>query len=166
MARKARLTGLSPRENREVPPLRHDWVHRLKRDMPELTVILNGGVASAAEVSSHLEHVDGVMLGRAAYQNPWVLRQCERSLAGSCRTHERSDVVDAMTRYLRSEIGRGVPAKHISRHMLGLFQGVPGAKSWRRYLTEHAHAEPSDGNLLLRALSEMRKLRNLRSAAA
>jgi tRNA-dihydrouridine synthase A len=165
-ARKAWLDGLSPKQNRDIPELRYDWVYRLKREMPHLQVILNGGVKTASEVMQHLEHVDGVMLGRAAYQNPWVLSECEQALAGSVRVKDRASAVQEMTRYARAQMAQGVPLKHISRHMLGLYQGLPGARYWRRYISEHAHLDGFDEGLFVNAMAYMRSAPNHQRTAA
>jgi tRNA-dihydrouridine synthase A len=155
-ARKAWLDGLSPKENRDIPELRYDWVYRLKRDMPHLRIILNGGVNTVAEVMRHLEHVDGVMLGRAAYQNPWVLRECELALTGSACMPDRDSTVREMTRYAHAQLAQGVPLKHISRHMLGLYQALPGARYWRRHISEHAHLDDIGERLFIEAMAQMR----------
>ncbi len=160
-ARKAWLSGLSPKQNRELPELRHDWVYRLKRQRPELEIILNGGVMSAVDMRDHLEQLDGVMLGRAAYQTPWALAECERLLAGRCPLDaerdlaRRDEVIAHMTHYLESQASLGVPVKHISRHLLGLFQGLPGARLWRRYISENAHLDAANTQLLLQARANM-----------
>jgi tRNA-dihydrouridine synthase A len=156
-ARKAWLSGLSPKENREVPELRYDWVYRLKREQPGLSIILNGGIVSAAGARRHLEQLDGVMLGRAAYQSPWVLATLQAEWFGVGGADSREDAVRLMAAYAAGQARAGVPVKHISRHMLGLFQGLPGARRWRRYLAENAHLEAADANVLLRALEEMRE---------
>jgi tRNA-dihydrouridine synthase A len=156
-ARKAWLSGLSPKQNREVPDLMYDRVYRLKQERPELEIILNGGIATQSDVETHLERLDGVMLGRAAYQTPWVLRQITKSLQGidSSSTindeKERDEVIDSMTAYLTRQAELDVPVKHISRHVLGLFQGLPGARRWRRFISENAHLDPSNTRLLLQA---------------
>jgi tRNA-dihydrouridine synthase A len=155
-ARKAWLSGLSPKENREVPELRYGWVYRLKREYPDLTVVLNGGITSIAEVQAHLGRLDGVMLGRAAYHNPWILAELQAGLFDSCGVASREAAVRAMTRYLSFQVSRGVPVKHVTRHLLGLFQGQPGARRWRRYISQHAHLEPDNEHLLLEALAHMR----------
>jgi len=165
-ARKAWLSGLSPRENRHIPALHYDWVYRLKREMPQLTIVLNGGVTTVAEVLAHLERVDGVMLGRAAYHNPWMLSECQRALCGAAGMPDRASAVRAMTDYAAAQIGRGVPVKHISRHLLGLFLGVPGARQWRRFIAENAHLDDSDACLFIKAMEQMRKLPGQQSAAA
>ncbi len=152
-ARQALLSGLSPKENREVPPLHHDWVHRLKAELPHLTVVINGGIDSTAAVRSHLDHVDGVMLGRAAYQNPWLLAECQEALFGSGQPVSPEAVVGQLSAYLERHAGAGHPVKHVTRHLMGLFQGRPGARAWRRYLSEHAHIDDSDTTILNRALA-------------
>jgi tRNA-dihydrouridine synthase A len=157
-ARKAWLTGLSPKENRDVPELRHDWVYRLKQERPDLVIVLNGGVRSVTDASSHLEMLDGVMLGRAAYRTPWVLAECQHQLFGGADTADRESVIEAMTEYIRRQVSLGVPVKNISRHMLGLFQGLPGAKQWRRFISEHAHLDAGNDRLLLQALEAMRAI--------
>lgn len=154
-ARKAWLSGLSPKENRDVPELRYEWVYRLKQEYPHLTIILNGGVTSAAEAVAHLQHIDGVMMGRAAYHNPWVLSECAQTLTASPGVPDRTAAVRAMSNYAAVQIALGVPVKHISRHLLGLFQGLPGARAWRRYIAEHAHLDDRNGRLFLQALDRM-----------
>ncbi|WP_034911454.1 tRNA dihydrouridine(20/20a) synthase DusA [Erwinia sp. 9145] len=139
-ARKAWLSGLSPKENREIPPLDYARVYQLKRDFPHLTISINGGVKSLEEARTHLQHVDGVMMGREAYQNPGILAQVDRELFGSSQPAVDSvAVVRAMYPYIERELANGTYLGHITRHMLGLFQGIPGARQWRRYLSENAH---------------------------
>jgi tRNA-dihydrouridine synthase A len=139
-ARKAWLTGLSPKENREIPPLRYDLVYRLKEERPDLAVVLNGGVTSLEAADRHLGHVDGVMLGRAAYQNPFLLAEADRRYFGSRQAPpDRHAVAEAMAGYLEAELAAGTPLAAMTRHMLGLFQGMPGARAWRRCLSEQAH---------------------------
>lgn len=139
-ARKAWLQGLSPKENREIPPLNYPWVYRLKQEFPELTIVLNGGVNSLAECESHLEHVDGAMIGREAYQNPWMLAQADATLFGAPRLREtRESVAQAFLPYVRDRLAEGTPLNHMTRHILGLFQGVPGARKFRRHLSENAY---------------------------
>jgi tRNA-dihydrouridine synthase A len=155
-ARKAWLSGLSPKENREIPELRYEWVYRLKQENPGLSVVLNGGIGSVAEAERHLRALDGVMLGRAAYHDPWLLAELQSRLFARPGPTSREDAVAALTDYLRAQVGRGVPVKHVCRHALGLFQGQPGARNWRRYLSQHAHLEPDNGELLLQALAQLR----------
>ncbi len=155
-ARKAVLSGLSPKQNRLVPPLHHDWVYRLKQEMPDLEVIINGGIDSVATAQSHLQHTDGVMLGRAAYQSPWVLAECEQAFAGGQAPPDRMAVVSEIGKYLETQARAGVPVKRITRHVLGLFQGRPGARAWRRYLSENAHLDDGNVNILADALEAAR----------
>lgn len=136
-ARKAWLRGLSPKENREIPPLRYDLVYQLKREFPGLEVILNGGIHTLDEAETHLQHVDGVMLGRAAYQNPWLLADVDRRLFGTPNpVARREEAVHAMLPVVALELAAGMPLRSITRHMLGLWQGLPGARGWRRALSE------------------------------
>lgn len=138
-ARKAWLEGLSPRENREVPPLHYDLVYRLKAERPDLHVTINGGIESLAETAEHLAHVDGVMLGRAAYQNPYVLAEVDsRFFDPEAAVRSRHDVIDAFAGYVEREFAEGTPLIAMTRHILGLFNGLPGARAWRRYLSENA----------------------------
>lgn len=140
-ARKAVLAGLSPKENRSVPVLNYDRVYRLKRDHPHLTVVLNGGITTVEQAAGHLEHVDGVMIGREAYQNPWFLVELEDALGGgeSPVARDRQQVVLQMLPYINEQLAAGSELKHITRHMLGLFSGCAGARLWRRHLSENAH---------------------------
>ena len=154
-ARKAILAGLSPKQNREVPPLHHDWVYRLKQEMPALEVIINGGIDSVESTQAQLEHVDGVMLGRAAYQQPWVLAECQRVLFEPHTPVDRDEVVEKMTDYIDRQIHKGTAVKHVSRHVMGLFQGLPGARAWRRYLSENAWRDDNNTELLKQALEAM-----------
>ena len=155
-ARKAVLAGLSPKQNREVPPLHHDWVYRLKQEMPELEIVINGGIDSLETVQTHLQQVDGVMLGRAAYHTPWVLAECQAELFGQHLNVDRNDIIVQMTEYIERQVSEGVAVKHISRHVLGLFQGIPGAKVWRRYLSENAWRDDKNAGLLLQAQAAMK----------
>ena len=154
-ARKAWLSGLSPKENREVPELRYDWVYRLKREHPELTVVINGGIRSVEEAERQLETLDGVMLGRAAYQTPWLLAELQQSLFGQPGVESCEEAVEHMTGYIQGQAKRGVPVNKTSRHMLGLFQGRPGARRWRQYISQNAHLDPANDQLLLEALDHM-----------
>lgn len=142
-ARNAWLKGLSPKENREVPPLRYATVYQLKRDFPALEIVINGGITSGPEIAAHLEHVDGVMLGRAAYHHPWLL---------ATPGLRRADVVHAMHAYAVRQTGSGTPLRHITRHLLGLYHGAPRARLWRRMLSDAARLAPNDPALLLEAL--------------
>jgi len=155
-ARKAWLTGVSPKENREIPELRYDWAYQLKAERPDLQLVLNGGVTTIADVNKHLQKLDGVMLGRAAYHDPWFLAECHRELYGLTGLVDREAAVLAMSEYARRQVATGTPIKSISRHMLGLFHGLPGAKRWRRFISENAHKDAANDRLLLQAFEAMK----------
>jgi tRNA-dihydrouridine synthase A len=149
-ARKAWLNGLSPKENRDIPPLDYDRVYRLKALMPDVPVIINGGIASLAEAKQHLAHVDGVMLGRAAYQEPWRLLNVDPELFGEAAPFATmKGVFQAMTPYIERELAAGTRLHSITRHFVGAFHGVPGARAFRRYLAEHG-TRPGAGVDVLR----------------
>ena len=151
-ARNAWLQGLSPKENREVPPLRYDWAYRLKQERPALQVIVNGGIADAAEATAHLDHVEGAMLGRAAYHTPYLLHELDaRWFGGEQRT--RGELLRAYRPYVEAQLARGVSLKHITRHLLGLFAGQPGGRAFRQVLSEGAHLAGADWALVEQALS-------------
>lgn len=155
-ARKAILQGLSPKENRSLPSLDYGRVYALKRDYPELTIVLNGGITTSQECIEHLRHVDGVMIGRQAYQHPWFLTELERVVLGDDSIGPtREQVVEAMLPYIEKEISDGAQLKHISRHMLGLYAGQPGARAWRRYLSENAHRPGAGANVLREAIAQL-----------
>ena len=137
-ARNAWLKGLSPKENRELPPLRYALVHRLKRDFPALTIVLNGGVKSDAEIAAQLAHVDGVMLGREPYHHPWTMADWDARFFGAAPVERDRDTVEAqMVDYMRRVIRAGEPWSHVSRHLLGLRNGLPGARRWRQVWSDH-----------------------------
>jgi len=154
-ARKAILAGLSPKDNRTVPPLNYDRVYRLKQDMPELKIILNGGISTIGECSQHLEHVDGLMIGRQAYHQPWFLTELEQEFGGGNAISSRHEAVRQMLPYIEREMAEGAALKHITRHMLGLFAGLPGARGWRRYLSENAHRSGGGIEVLEMALEKL-----------
>ena len=137
-ARKAWLKGLSPKENRDVPPLNYERVYQLKRDFNPLIIIINGGIDKLVDVETHLEHTDGVMLGRTAYHEPYRLAELEHRFFGT-PLPTRESIIDHMRPYIAAHLANGGKLQHISRHLLGLFQGLPGARSWRRHLSENAH---------------------------
>jgi tRNA-dihydrouridine synthase A len=137
-ARNAWLQGLSPKENRDVPPLRHELVHRLKRDFPQLTIAINGGIDTDAQVAEQLQHVDGVMLGRHAYHEPWALAAWDARFFGDApRCSTREDAEDAYVAYLEGVAAQGTPWPLAARHMLGLYNGLPGARRWRQVWSDH-----------------------------
>jgi tRNA-dihydrouridine synthase A len=149
-ARKAWLTGLSPKENRDIPPLDYDRVYRLKQAMPDVPVIINGGIGSLIEAKAHLAHVDGVMLGRAAYQEPWRLLPVDAEIFGEApRFAGMKDIIEAMTPYIERELARGTRLHAISRHFVGAYHAVPGARAFRRHLAEHG-VKPGAGIEVLR----------------
>lgn len=157
-ARKALLEGLSPRENLAVPPLCHERVHRLKADFPQLTIVVNGGIATREAIAAQLAVVDGVMLGRKAAEDPYFLAEVQRDFLGGWSAGglpERAAVVERMYEYARREIGHGTRLHHITRHMLGLYHGVPGARRWRRFLSEHVCRRDAPAELLLRSLESL-----------
>ena len=156
-ARKAILKGLSPKENRSVPPLNYPRVYRLKKEFPELQIILNGGIASIGDCRNHLKHVDGVMVGRQAYHQPWFLVELDRALGGGGDSEllTREDAIRQMLPYVERELAAGAELKHITRHLLGLFAGQPGARAWRRYLSEHAHVSGAGVEVLEHALAKI-----------
>ncbi|GAA0718647.1 tRNA dihydrouridine(20/20a) synthase DusA [Dokdonella soli] len=151
-ARKAWLKGLSPKENREVPPLNYERVYRLKREHPQLTIVINGGVTSVAEIREHLRHVDGVMLGRTAYHEPYRLAEIEAELFGT-PLPDRDEVLERLRPYVEAHLARGDRLQHISRHILGLYQGLPGARAYRRVLSEQAHRADAGWKVIERALA-------------
>jgi len=151
-ARKAWLEGLSPKQNREIPPLNYPWVYRLKADLPHLAIVINGGIQTLDECRLHLQHVDGVMMGREAYQNPWLLAEVDAALfAMDNPARSREDVVAALLPYVEQQLARGAHLNHITRHILGLYQGVPGARQFRRYLSENAYKNTAGVEVLIEA---------------
>jgi tRNA-dihydrouridine synthase A len=153
-ARKAWLNGLSPKENRDIPPLDYDRVYRLKAALPGVPVIINGGIADLAEAKQHLAHVDGVMLGRAAYQEPWRLLAADPELFGETAPHQAmKDVFEAMIPYIEGELARGTRLHSITRHFVGAFHGVPGARAFRRHLAENGVRPGAGVNVLRDAIA-------------
>ena len=153
-ARKAWLKGLSPRQNRDVPPLDYGRVHRLKAAHPGLPVVLNGGIASLAEAAVHLDRVDGVMMGRTAYQEPWRLLEVDPLMFGAAALLSApKDAAQALIPYIERELARGTRLSAITRHMLGLFRGVPGARAFRRHLATEAVKPGAGTDVLIEALA-------------
>lgn len=149
-ARKAWLNGLSPKENRDIPPLDYDRVYRLKRAMPDVPIIINGGVPGIDAAKAHLQHVDGVMLGRAAYQDPWRLLSVDSEIFGEAAPHATmQDAFEAMTPYIEAQLARGTRLHAITRHFVGAFHAVPGARAFRRHLAEQG-VKPGAGLDVLR----------------
>ncbi len=165
-ARKAWLSGLSPKQNREVPPLHYEYVYRLKKDRPDLEIIINGGIETLDDAQIHLNHVDGVMLGRAAYKTPYLLSEVDQrfySDPGTIQTRE--EIALRMCDYIERSMDQGVPFKSISRHMLGLFQGQYGGRIWRRILSEQGSKDDAGINTLMQALEAVSKPKTETQAA-
>ena len=159
-ARKAWLQGLSPKENREVPPLRYDMVYRIKRDFPDLGVILNGGIKSLDAAQTHLFCVDGVMMGREVYDNPYILAQVDHLLYGDANpVPTRREILERFLPYVETQLARGVRLNQMSRHILGLFRGQPRARAWRRYASENVHRPGAGTEVLLQAANLMAETR-------
>jgi tRNA-dihydrouridine synthase A len=154
-ARKALLQGLSPKENRDVPPLNYPLVYRLKRERPDLTIVINGGIASLDEALGHLEHVDGVMLGRAAYHSPGILGEVDARLFGEGAVVSSVEAVERYKPYVARELAKGTHLAAMTRHMLGFFHGAPGARAWRRILTVEGVKVGAGLEVIDRALAEV-----------
>lgn len=153
-ARKAWLHGLSPKENREIPPLNYPRVHQLKREFPELTIVINGGIHDAVEAAAQLEHVDGVMLGRAAYHDPYVLARLDHALFAT-PLPERDAIIERMRPYVEAHLRAGGLLNHVARHLLGLYLGLPGARAFRRHLSEQMHRRDADWRAVSGAVAAM-----------
>lgn len=148
-ARKAWLKGLSPKENREVPPLKYETVYQIKHDFPYLHVSINGGVKTLDDVAEHLASVDGVMVGREAYSNPYFMADVDARFLGNKRcVPTRHEILDEYLPYVEEQLARGCRLNQMARHLVGLFQGQPGARAWRRYISEHAHLVGADASVL------------------
>lgn len=155
-ARKAWLKGLSPKQNREIPPLDYDRIYQLKKDFPQLEIIINGGIKTLSEAVNHLDHVDGVMMGREAYHNPYLLADVDRTIYHSDRpAPTRLQVLEQFSNFVLEELESGVKLSHMTRHILGLYQGLPGARKFRRHISENAHLPDATTEVLHQALSCM-----------
>jgi tRNA-dihydrouridine synthase A len=155
-ARKAWLQGLSPKQNREIPPLEYPMVYRLKKDFPALEIIVNGGITELSECETHLQQVDGVMLGRAAYHNPYLLAEVDQRFYQQDKSIKtRQQVLLDFLPYVEEQLNLSVPLNHISRHILGLFQQVPGAKQFRRHISENAHLKGAGIEVLEQAMQKL-----------
>jgi len=152
-ARNAWLQGLSPKQNREVPPLKYDWVYRLKRDLPDQQIIINGGIKTLDACCEHLQQVDGVMLGREPYHNPYLLHNVDRVIFNhpSAEIPSRIAMLHRVYPYIEQQLCQGLPLMHMVRHIIGLFHGEPNARRWRRYLSENAHQKTAGIEVLYRA---------------
>jgi tRNA-dihydrouridine synthase A len=166
-ARKAWLSGLSPKENRELPPLRYEMVHRVKADFPELEIIANGGIRTIEQARAQLAKVDGVMVGREAYQDPYALAEWERLLLGTAApAPTRFEIARRLLPYIERELTEGTPLRAITRHILGLFNGLPGARAWRRHLSEAAHRPGADARVVLDAMAAVQTAHDRRATAS
>lgn len=155
-ARKAWLKGLSPKENREIPPLNYALVYELKQAFPQLEIIINGGITTLEQCQHHLQFVDGVMVGREAYHNPWLLAQVDSQLyAAPDSFNQRKAVIDAFIPYVEQQLSQGVTLAPMSKPILGLFQGIAGARYWRRYISENAFKSNADAKILLQAMQKI-----------
>lgn len=155
-ARKAWLKGLSPRQNRDIPPLCYDYVYRLKQSHPWLTIAINGGIKTQEEITSHLLQVDGVMLGREAYHNPYLLAEIDQVCYSSDKTViSREQIIEELLEYIAAELAQGTRLHAISRHIYGLYAACPGARGWRRELSTQAHHDNADGSVIARALQNI-----------
>lgn len=153
-ARIALLQGLSPKENREIPPLNYPRVYAIKEQYPELEIVVNGGIRTLADCTAHLQQCDGVMMGREAYHNPWLLHEVDSSLfAGPKKAVTRFDIMEQFYTYVEAQLQQGVCLHHMTRHVLGLFQGVNGGKRFRRHLSEQAHKSGADLSVLQAAVA-------------
>lgn len=152
-ARNAWLQGLSPKQNREIPPLKYDWVYRLKQDFPNTEIIINGGIKSVESAQTHLDRVDGVMLGREPYQNPYILHKVDQEIFGEkqARLLSRQALLQNIYPYIEEQLNQGMPLARIIRHIIGLFHGQPNARQWRRYLSENAHGKSAGMDTLYQA---------------
>ncbi len=152
-ARKAWLQGLSPKQNREIPPLRYEFVSQLKQQFPRLEIIINGGICDFEQIDHHLEQLDGVMLGREVYHNPYLLNSVDQKLYGASNAEStRQQIIVDLIPYVQNHLAAGGSLNHVSRHVLGLFHGQKGAKGWRRHISENAHKSGADEQVLLEAL--------------
>ncbi len=168
-ARKAWLKGLSPKENRTIPPLDYETVYRLKTEYPELNIIINGGICNADQIATHLQYTDGVMMGREAYRNPWILREIDQRFFGSQSEagnqggaaskpdefRTRGDLIRAFFPYIEDQLAKGACLWHITRHILGLYHGQPGARTWRRHLSTHGPGKNAGLEVIQQALKQV-----------
>ncbi|GIU41280.1 tRNA-dihydrouridine(20/20a) synthase [Shewanella sairae] len=155
-ARKAWLQGLSPKENREIPPLDYERVYQLKRDYPRLNISINGGVKTLDECKTHLQQLDGVMVGREAYQNPYIIAEVDQQLCGiDAPILSRDEVLEKLLPYIEAHLKQGGRLNHISRHIIGLYQGEVGSRIWRRYISENAHKQGAGIEVITQARAAM-----------
>ncbi|MGB1262081.1 MAG: tRNA dihydrouridine(20/20a) synthase DusA [Cognaticolwellia sp.] len=158
-ARKAWLSGLSPKQNRDIPPLDYQRVYQIKRDFPELDISINGGIKTFAQANEHMEYIDGVMIGREVYQNPYMLAEADNAIwQANSAVKSRQAVISEMVEYTNRHVASGGRAWHVARHMLGLCNGLAGAKQFRRYLSENANGKEIGGEILQQAFDNVVKL--------
>jgi tRNA-dihydrouridine synthase A len=143
-ARKAMLTGLSPKQNLNIPKLNYNMVYEVKKQNPDLEIIINGGISKVGEINNHLKHCDGVMIGRSIYQNPYSLVEIEREIFNTKINPSREQVAEQLLEYVKKEVKLGTKVNHIMRHTVGLYHGQIGSKEWKRYLSENLMARESD----------------------
>jgi tRNA-dihydrouridine synthase A len=163
-ARKAILQGLSPKQNRDIPPLCYDRVYRVKKDFPQLRIVINGGIRSTDDAQEHLLHVDGVMIGREAYRNPWILSEFDDRLGPGRPLESRAEVIKAYIPYISDQLDRGVRLHSMTRHMLGLFAGQPGARAWRRELSRQGSNASADISVIQHALERVAEMTQIAQA--
>jgi tRNA-dihydrouridine synthase A len=157
-ARKAWLKGLSPKQNRDVPPLNYELVYQMKQDYPQLEIIINGGIKTLEQTEQNLEKVDGVMIGREAYHNPFMMSQVDQRLYGEAQNKDTEfEILNQYIEYMQKQMNKGVYLKHMSRHLLGLFTGQAGAKAWRRHISENAHKEGASIEVIQEAVRYIAK---------
>lgn len=155
-ARKAWLSGLSPKENREIPPLDYNRAYQIKKDFAHLNIGVNGGITTLDEAKEHLAHLDGVMIGREAYQSPYILAEVDQQIFGlDAPVKKRSEVIFEMFPYIEQQLSQGAYLGHITRHMLGMFQSMPGARQWRRHISENAHKKGAGLEVVRDALEKI-----------
>lgn len=165
-ARKAHLSGLSPRQNRTVPPLHYEYVYQLKNEFPELMFVLNGGLKDKSEIQQHLQELDGVMVGREAYDNPYFLSDIDELIyADEPVDISRIEVLEQYKVYMQRELDKGLPLKILAQHLFGLFNGLPGARAWRRYLSENIYAEDAGIEVIDNALKFVTEFENMAVAS-
>lgn len=157
-ARKAWLNGLSPKQNREIPPLQYETVHAIKRDFPDLTIVINGGIQQTSEIENQLNYVDGVMIGRKAYSNPYWLAEIENKIFHMHPLPERDAIIQQVIPYLVQQLKNNIKLSQITRHILGLYQGQKGARMWRRHLSENAHLSHAGVEIINEALHHVRTI--------
>jgi tRNA-dihydrouridine synthase A len=158
-ARKAWLQGLSPKENREIPPLRYEVVHAIKRDFPQLEVVINGGITTLEEIQGHLKWIDGVMIGRAVYHNPYLLAQIDQHFYGDFHPLlTRHEIIEGFLPYMEQQLIQNISLSSMTRHILGIFQGQSGSRVWRRHLSENAHRSGSGTEIIREALRRVPKI--------